>query len=242
MKELKNLVEYYDELFPVTENQENFYDNLIKDYKNPVKFLRIFSGTGLFESKMAKKGHDVTGIEDEHSLLEAANLRRRNQLMAIRFFNMNHQEMINFLAKGFYNVISVLDSRLMFLKSSAEIEKFFVNCKQLLSENGVLIFQMINFEKFQNVPMAQLKERKSMRSKLFTELFDNNGCKTISMNLETGNGKVISIFKNYEVNPILPKDIEMYAKKAKFSSANFYSDFDKSEFTGNEESFIVILK
>ncbi len=242
MKELTNLVEYYDELFPITEDQENFYNNLIKDYKNPVKFLHIFSGTGLFESKMAKKGQDVTGIEEEYCLLEAANLRRRNQLMAIRFFNMSHKEMINFLGKGFYNIISVLNSRLMFLKSSAEVEKFFIDCKQLLSKNGVLIFQMINFEKFQNVPMAQLKERNSSRSKLFTELFDDNGYKTISMNLETGNGKIISIFKDYEINPILPKDIEFYAEKANFSSADFYADFDKSKFTGDEESFIVVLK
>ncbi len=241
MKAIKNLVEYYDELFPITENQTEFYKTLTNHYKNPVKFLQIFCGTGLFETKLAKQGFDVTAIEEDPYLLEAANLHRRTQLMSIRFFQMNHKEVSKFLTPGFYNIISVLNSRLMFLKKD-ELQNFFTDIKKLLSKDGFFVLELLNFKKFENKMLSQIAERKSVRSKLFTEICSDNGKNVISMNLETGTGRVLNIFENHEITSIMPEEVKAYAKTAGFSSVEFYADFSKAKFTGNEESFIAILK
>ena len=88
MKSIKNLVEYYDELFPVSSLKKSFYSEFAKTYKTPVHFLSVDCGTGFLESSLAREGHDVTGIENVEELLQSANLRRRSQLMSIRFFQM----------------------------------------------------------------------------------------------------------------------------------------------------------
>ena len=47
METIQNLVEYYDELFPVTQAQYDFYTGLMEEFQKPVKFLTIGCGTGV---------------------------------------------------------------------------------------------------------------------------------------------------------------------------------------------------
>lgn len=243
MKFIQNLVEYYDELFKVSESQKNLYTELCENFCSPVRFLRVFCGSGLFESSLSKQGHDVTGIENCEELLHTANLRRRNQLMSIRFFQMEVEDMTKFLGKNFYNIVSILNSRLLFLGGREKIRQFFFDCKTLMSPDGFLVIQCINFENRKDEKFFQLKCRESMRAKLFSEIMaEQDNSKFFSMNLETGTGKLLPIVKDIPIYPLLPSEIEDFAEDAGFKSAEFFADFDKSEFTGNEEEFVVILK
>lgn len=243
MKFVQNLIEYYDELFKVSEAQKNLYMELCENFSSPVRFLRAFCGSGLFESSLSKQGHDVTGIENCEELLHTANLRRRNQLMSIRFFQMEAEDMTKFLGKNFYNIVSILNSRLLFLGGREKIRQFFFDCKTLMSPDGFLVIQCINFENRKDEKFFQLKCRESVRAKLFSEVMTaQDESKLFSMNLETGNGKLLPIVKDIPIYPLLPSEIEDFAEDAGFKSADFFADFDKSEFTGNEEEFIVVLK
>lgn len=240
---IQNLVEYYDELFKISEAQKNLYMELCRNFSVPVRFLRVFCGSGLFESLMSKQGHDVTAIENSEELLHTANLRRRSQLMSIRFFQMEAEDMTKFLGKNFYNIVSVLDSRLLFLKGAEKIRQFFFDCKQLMSPDGFLVIQCINFENRKNEKFFQLKCRESMRARLFSEVMTaQDNSKLFSMNLETGSGRLLPIVKDIPIYPLLPSEIETFAADAGFKSAEFFAGFDKSDFTGNEEKYIVILK
>ena len=42
----QNIAEYYDELYPVTEEQKVFYQKKMILFKKPVKFLQIGCGSG----------------------------------------------------------------------------------------------------------------------------------------------------------------------------------------------------
>lgn len=243
MKAIQNLVEYYDELFPVTEAQKALYSEFCSLYSKPLHFLRPCAGSGLFESYLARQGHDVTGLESCEELLHVANLRRRNQLMSIRFFQMCPADMIRFLGKQFYSVISILNSRILFLGGRQEIKAFFSDCRQLLVPGGILVIQSANFENREHEPLIQLPVKESMRAKLFSEVVAGpNGEKRFEMNLETGSGKVMPIVTDFPVYPLLPCEIEQFAESAGFKSAEFYAGYDKAQFTGSQDSFVVIIK
>ena len=243
MKTIKNLVEYYDELFPVTETKKKFYADFSRNSITPIHYLSIDCGTGFLESSLARDGHDVTGVENVEELLESANLRRRNQLMSIRFFQMEKQDMVKFLGKSFYNVISILNSRLMFLSNADALGNFFCDCRKLLAEDGCLVIEQDNFENHETDHLFQLPRRESVRSKLFSEvILGDDGKRTLSVNLENSSDKILSVIKDVPVYPVTPSEIEHFAEEAGFSSAEFYADFDRSEFTGNEEKFVVIIK
>lgn len=243
MKFIKNLVEYYDELFPVLEPQKALYSEFCSLYSKPLHFLRVCCGSGLFESYLARQGHDVTGLETCEELLRTANLRRRNQLMSIRFFQMHPADMVRFLGKHFYSVISILNSRILFLGGRQEISAFFSDCHKLLVPGGILVIQAVNFENREHEKMIQLPVKESMRARLFSEVVAvSRQERRISMNLETGSGKVMPVVKDLPVYPLLPCEIEEFAESAGFQSAEFYADYDKSEFTGTQDSFVVLLK
>ena len=147
MESIKNLVEYYDELHPVTLAQQTFYETLMQKYPRPAKFLGIGCGTGILCHRLAKDNVDVTGIETQRELLDSASLKYRNQLMSLRWFQMSTLEMTRFLGKKFYNIISCLNNRVLFIHDKTLMRKFFFDCKTLLSEGGIVVLQLFNFEK-----------------------------------------------------------------------------------------------
>ena len=166
MTSIQNVAEYYDELYPVTAEQKDFYARIGKNYPPPARFLQIGCGTGSLEHVLVKDGADVTGLEVSKELIEIAALRRRTQLMPIRFFQLSTLDMTRFLGKNFYNVISCLNSRIAFIKDKTLLKKFFFDCKALLSEGGSLVLHLYNFSTVLKGGTTALPCRSSIRVKL----------------------------------------------------------------------------
>ena len=243
MKTLENLVEYYDELFVISDAQKAMYGELCASFKQPARLLRVCCGSGLFETLLAREGCDVTGIDSSDEFLKIANLRHRSQLMALRFFQMDVGDMTKFLGKSFYNVVSILESRLLFLGGKPKLKRFFADCNQLLSDGGVLVVEAMNFTGKDKKFLVQLPVKESLRAKLFADvLTGEGGQKLFSMNLETGNGKLLPVVKAVPVCPLLPDEVIAFAKEAGFQNARVYSGWDKLPFKGDEESFVALFE
>lgn len=241
MVSIQNLVEYYDELYPVSEAQKKFYNTISLDYQKPVRYLRTSCGAGLFEHLLARDGADVTGIEYFPELLRSANLRRRNQLMAIRFFQMSELDMGRFLGKGFYNILSNLSNRIIYIHDKTLLRKFFFDSRQLLSEDGKMVLEFYNYDKF-NSPGIFLPQRESLRTKLTTRLdVSGDGQWVVNQTIETGSGRILPVMENEAVFLPKPAEIELFAREAGFSSVQLYSDFEMSPFTGNEDTVIALI-
>ncbi len=237
---IQNLIEYYDELFPVSDSQKSYFSGLARRFTAPVKFLRVQCGTGMFESMLAKEGHDVTGIESIGEMLQSANHRRRNQLMAIRFFQMSSQDMTKFLGKGFYNIISCLDSRVIFLGGRENLEDFFRGCRRLLSPSGVFVLELLNFAKFNTEPLCKLPTRESVRSRLFSELWtDSRGRHSITLNVETGNGRLLPVLQNESVYAPSMQELCEIAEEAGFPSISCHDSFAKEAYTGTADRIVL---
>ena len=238
----QNIVEYYDELYPVSEDQKKFFAESINMYQQPVKLLSIECGTGTFEHGLAVDGIDVTGLESSPELLASANRRRRTQLMSIRFFQMTPLEMGRFLGKGFYNIVTMLNGRILLTHDETLLKKLFYDCKQLLTEKGQLILSLPNMDKFSAVPMATLPDRKSIRTALYTQIWtDDKGNKSLQLNLQTGNGKMLPVMKDIPIYPLTAKEIQSFAMDAGFTQCNFYGSFDRQPFTPESDYLIAQL-
>lgn len=239
---IKNVVEYYDELFPVTEEHKNFYENLISLYSPTAKLLRVDCGTGLLEHELAKRGYDVTGIESFKEILNSANLKRRNQLMAIRFLLMSALDMTKFLGKGFYNIISILNNKIIQMSDEFLMRQFFSDCKLLLADKGTLVVEMTNFSETFDSKFIQLPVRESIRVKLFSEITRNSkGEQILCSNLETGNGKMLPVIENKKVFTPSPEKLISYAKDVGFCNVKLYSDFKQNDFTRNEPRVLALF-
>lgn len=242
MEYLNNIIEYYEELYPVTENQKSFYSRLTGDLM-PAHFLRIGCGSGALEHYIARNGHDVTGIDVSKEILECANRRRRMPNTSIRFFQMSTLEMTRFLGKGFYNVISCLENKLIFIHDETLLRKFFYDCRQLLAPEGHLIIELNNFARFAKPHVTELPIRESIRVKLYTELYtDDDGKQTLQQELErTGTNRSFPVLKNEPVLTVTPDDVKFFAREAGFSNIEVYGGFDKTPFTPESETALFVL-
>jgi len=239
MELLENISEYYDELFPVTDEQKQFFEKELESFNKPAKLLSISCGSGLFEHILAEKGTAVTAIETIHSLLESANRRRRTQLMTINYFNMTNLEMGRFLGKGFYNIVTILNDRIMFTSDPILMDKLFYDCKQLLAKNGKFIISLPNFEKYKS-NIFELPVKESIRVKLFSKVITNmSGEKYLEQDLETGNGRFLPVTRDAKIFPLTREKIQECAKKAGFSKVEFKSSFVDTD--NNSDSIIAII-
>lgn len=244
MEYLQNVVEYYDELYPVSDMQKDFYETLKQTFQKPVKFLQIGCGTGAFEHVLSKDGSDVTGLEISKELIEAANLRRRTQLSAIRFFQLSTLDMTRFLGKGFYNVISCLNSRILFIHDQTLLRKFFYDSHTLLTENGVLVLELFNFHSVPVHSRIDFPDRQSIRVKMTTTLMPAADGKLMNLTekVETGNGRILPVMQNEAVYPLTKEEIETFGKEAGYREFTFYSGYDKKVYDPSGADIVAVLK
>ncbi|MCR5290929.1 MAG: class I SAM-dependent methyltransferase [Treponema sp.] len=242
MEIVQNIIEYYDELYPVTDIQKKFFESFVGKYASPLKMLRVGCGTGVLENYLAEKGFDVTGIESYRQLLDCANRRRRSQVMSIRFFQMTMLEMNRFLGKGFYNVIACLTNRVFFLRDSILMRKFFFDCKQMLAKKGTVVLELFNFEKY-NGDRVELPVTSSVRVD-FHRVLENaeNDEHLYSAEITTGTGKILPVFKDEPVFVLTKNKLVDYAKEAGFTSIAFYSDYEMHPFDEiNSDTLIAVI-
>jgi len=240
---IQNVAEYYDELYPVTEDQKNFYNRIRESYPTPARFLQIGCGTGALEHALVKNGADVTGIEVSKELIEIAALRRKTQLMPIRFFQLSTLDMTRFLGKNFYNVISCLNSRIVFVRDKTLVRKFFFDCKALLAERGTLVLHLYNFTRALQSGKTELRPRSSIRVKLLSTLAQGkDGAVFMSQSVETGTGKVLSVMENESLYPLAKDEIASFAKEAGFTDLSFYGSYAMEAFTEQSEDIVCTIR
>lgn len=184
MQQLQPITEYYDELYLVTSDHLEFYKQILKDYPAPQKVLNIGIGTGSFEFSLSKAGYDVTGLEVIQCLLESALLKRRNQLLSLRFFKLSSTEMTKFLGHGFFNVISCLNNKIVFFKNKTLVQNFFSDSYKLLSPNGTLILHLYNHENCINSKTFSLPVKSSLRIQLFSQIQNISGISYLTQYLK----------------------------------------------------------
>ncbi len=241
MDYLQNIIEYYDELYPISESQKQLYFELISD-KMPAHILRIGCQSGLFEHQLARAGHDVTGIDTSKEMLESANRRRRLPNTAIRFFQMSTIEMTRFLGKGFYDVISCLNDKLLFIRDRTLMRKFFYDCKLLLAPGGTVILQIPYFEQVPDADTISLPVRENIRVRLVSELTNKDGIWYMQQTLDHGGNRQVMVLRDAEVLPVTITDIKEFAREVGFQHIEMYADFAKSPLTPDSSSVVVLLK
>lgn len=243
MDSMQNILEYYDELFPVSSEQKLFYDEILNTFEIEPKILSINCGTGIFEHYLSRRNCNVTGIDFIPGLLESATRRHRQPGCTIRFFQMTILEMAQYLGKGFYNLISCIHNRLPPIPNASQMEQFFRDCRSLLAPEGYFILQIPNYPYFTCQQVGKLPVSESIRSKLYTKLItDDNGTR-IHQQVETSSGKLVTVRNYQQVYPLAAQDVEELAMETGFREVQFYSDFEKNVFIPESSpSIICVIK
>ena len=244
MDNIKKFVEYYDELFPLTDEQKVFLKSLQRNSTGPTRFLHVGCGTGTHAQYLAEIGSDVTGIDQHQDFVESASLRKKTQLQSVRYFYLPPIDMARFLGKGFYEVILSLNNQIIFMHDETLIKKMFYDAHTLLKQGGKFVLNLTNFSKYSiSDDGVDLPLKESIRSKLKTSAKQaSNGSYVLSQKLETSSGKYLNIFDNTEIYPLTVTEICHIAKNSGFSSVKFYENYTLAPWQNNSQDVLAVME
>jgi hypothetical protein len=152
--------------------------------------------------------------------------------------------MTRFLGKGFYNVISCLNSRILFIHDQTLLRKFFYDSHTLLTENGVLVLELFNFHSVPVHSRIDFPDRQSIRVKMTTTLMPAADGKLMNLTekVETGNGRILPVMQDEAVYPLTKEEIETFGKEAGYREFTFYSGYDKKVYNPSGADIVAVLK
>ena len=241
---IKRWIDYYEDIFQPEPNQIEFFDELLAGYKQPAKYLSVECGPGCVSAELGKK-YEVTVTDQYPEFIKSVNAKVAENAAKINVFNLNPADISRFLAKNHFDVVTCLNYRLIFLKNRALAKKFIFDAKMLLAEGGTLVLDLINFAKFDFAgTKIDLPERKCENATLYSSLIKNSESANYKLfqHVVTKEGKMIEEVKDEEVTPISLETFRTVAAEQKFSSIEFYSDYNKTPYTRESDKIICVLK
>jgi len=95
-----------------------------------------------------------------------------------------------------------------------------------LSDGGIVVLQLYNFDRFKAVPKSILPELTSARVRYKRSISRlNDGSFNFDSVLEK-NGKSVPVFEDTKIYPLKKTEIEEFSKEAGFKNVQFFSGFD----------------
>lgn len=241
---IKKWIDYYSELFAVEPEQVNFFNDLVANFKSPSKLLSVECGPALLSDELSKTS-DITVTDSFPEFINVVNNKHVVHNNEFHCFNLNPFDIARYLGKNFFNVITSLDYRLIFMKERTMIKKFMFDVKMLLSDGGYFVIDLINFSKFDFAQTKiDLPVKKCERATLYSSLVKNSETATYQLfqHVVTSSGKVIDVAKAEDVCPISHETLKNWAEELKYSSIEFFSDYKKTPYSKNSDRIICVLR
>ena len=214
------------------------------EFPGPAKFLGVECGPALLTEHLQEK-FDITLTDSYAEFVNIVNTRQSTKENPAHVFNLNPADIARYLGKNFFNVITCLCYRVIFMKDRTLIKKFLFDSKMLLSEGGYLVLDILNFSKYDfSETKIELPAKKSDRASLYTSVIKNSDSVQYKLfqHVVTASGKVIDEVKDELICPISMETIRSYAKEVGYSSCEFFNDYKKTPYTADSDKVICVLK
>ncbi|MEH7391299.1 class I SAM-dependent methyltransferase [Bacillus sp. JJ1474] len=235
----KVLSQYYDDLFPSNPAQLEF----IKAAANKkIKLLDIAAGAGNQAIELAKAGYHVTAVDLDEKMVEKVEQKLMDHHLNLSSLKLDMRNIDHFHDRSFDAAICIGNS-IVHLESFEEISMSIKKIWNVLSEDGVLIIQTVNYDRIlqhhiTDLPLIELPY-KGVTFKRTYDHFENkikfNGAITINQ------GAGIQTFSNsVELYPLTSNELNESLKMAGFGRVQLFGDFKGSAYTTESPALIGI--
>ena len=241
---IKKWTDYYEDFFPIEPGQLEFFTDMGNEFSVPAKFLGVECGPALLTEQLQDK-FDITLTDSYSEFVNVVNTRQSTKENPAHIFNLNPADIARYLGKNFFNVVTCLCYRVIFMKDRTLIKKFLFDSKMLLSDGGYLVLDILNFSKYDfSETKVELPPKKAERATLYSSVIKNSDSVQYKLfqHVVTASGKVIDEVKDELVCPISMESIRTFAKEVGYSSVEFYNDYKKTPYTADSDKIICVLK
>ena len=144
------LAYHYESIFPLTMNHQNLLRSLIPHHASSA--CDVGCATGLISDYLHSLGLTVTGFDLSESMIHIAQQRSSKDL---EFITLNMMDMHNRFKPESFDVITCLGNTLVHLPAD-EVKDVLQQMHACLSNDGLLIIQIVNYDFIMNERKTQL--------------------------------------------------------------------------------------
>ncbi|MFW5972104.1 MAG: class I SAM-dependent methyltransferase [Bacillota bacterium] len=223
---------YYDDIFPLNKEKLEFLSNIFSR-NNAFRILDIGTGTGSYAVELARRGFKLTGIDLDFSMIKIAEGKVENGL-DVNFEIIDMLRIDEFFENDF-DGIYIIGNVLVHLASREEIKKFLKKTLDIMQDNGVLIIQIINYDRIIDQKVGGLStivnEDKGVSFERNYKLY-NNG-KKINFNTVLkikDNDKQDTYENNVSLIPLRSAELVSFLKDAGYKNIDLYGNLNGKPF------------
>jgi len=248
-----SIAAYYDLLFPFDQAQFRFLETVIDpscgecpgvrtgEEKLPGHaYLDVGCGTGTMLSALSDRFRKVVGVDGDDGLLAlAAEKMLPGEGKKAEFLDEDMLELEEVLAEDEFDFITCLGNTLPHLTRPTDIQASLASVCNLLENNGVFVFQIINYDRVLSQGLRGLPpiETEGVTFERHYSAVKPDGTIDFSTAL-IDPSKDVEIRNSIPLFPITKAQMEGFLKAAGFGRWTFYGDWSGSPW--NPESFMLI--
>jgi glycine/sarcosine N-methyltransferase len=236
----QQLSKFYDLIFPTGKAQVELIAETAGD--PPKRLLDIACGAGGYALELAKRGYSVSAVDLDAGMVESLQEKIRSTSLQISAIQGNMLELGQRLHGQRYDVAFCIGNSLVHLDGMEEVGRFLNAAKQLLSEGGQLVLQIVNFDRIlakeiHSLPTIENSEAglKFQRMYEYVQGADRIRFKTI---LKAEGSEYENAVPLYALQS---DDLTSLLRQAGFANIRTYGDFKKSEYVRHESGALVIV-
>lgn len=239
MKFYSELSDFYDVIFPVDYGTVNFLNNGLKP---GAKILDLACGTGDYSIALAKKGHIVDGIDLNGDMIKKAIVKAKE--LDINFMVCDMTKVRAIIKDEKYDLIFCIGNSMVHLNNINEIGEFISNIYNMLSDNGIMVIQIINFDRIfkYNIKALPIIEKPDEGISFYRKYdYENKDVLFFKTEIIHNNGSTQNKYNNsVALAPILYKELADIIKFAGFKDIQSYGGFNFSEYS--EDAYALVIK
>ena len=233
MKLYNEISKYYDILFPLNFDTLNFLNNNLKG-----KVLDLGCGTGLYAKNLDNKFTSVTAIDIDYNMIQSIKESKNSNVNAIC---CNIKTIDEVFQNEKFDSIYCIGNTLVHLEDLNSINDLFSKIYNLLTQEGMLIIQIINYDRIIKSSISKLPKIEDKDNEL---VFERN----YEYNKNTNRISFITTLKvsNKELHnqtiliPLMSEELTELLINNGFDVKSKFGNFNEQEF--NENSYHLIIK
>jgi len=151
--------EHYDVIFPVNPKQVEF----VRRYAGK-RLLDMAAGTGGLAITLAKEGYKVTATDLEQEMTAQMSAKKEQGNVPLEIHTLDMRDINRFKEETFHTIVC-LGNSLVHLESQEEVLDVLKKTSRLLTEQGQLIIQIVNYDRIlkENIQELPIIDRESIQ-------------------------------------------------------------------------------